>query len=67
MAMRSNIHYDEALVKELPLRNSVRQRIIAGARRHFFAHGLTSKTGFFAIIRVLLKGVITEAGRSSKR
>lgn len=66
MATRSNIYDDEALVKELPLRNFVRQRIIAGARRHFFAYGLNPKTGFFAVIRVLLEGVITEAGRSKR-
>lgn len=40
MTTRSNIHHDEAQVIKLPLRNSVRQWIIPGIRRHFFAHGL---------------------------
>ncbi len=30
--------------KELPVENSVRQRILAEARRHFFAHGFRSVT-----------------------
>lgn len=44
MTARSSMHHDKARVKNLPAENSISQRIIAEARRHFFAHGFRSVT-----------------------
>lgn len=38
------MHHDRVPAKELPVENSVRQRIVTAARHHFYAHGFRSVT-----------------------
>jgi AcrR family transcriptional regulator len=51
------MHHDNAPAKDLPVAKSIRQRIIAEARRHFFAHGFR---------RVTMDDLAEELGMSKK-
>lgn len=44
MTVRSSFNRKRAQSKEFPVENSARDRIVAGARRHFFAYGLRGVT-----------------------